>query len=57
MVGNQRGRSAFIERAIRHFLLEQKRILRDRRDPDIINSRAEELNREAEDVLSYQVEL
>ena len=46
-------RASFIEEAVR-------RLLRDSRDPDgdevdRINALADELNREAEDVLEYQV--
>ena len=47
-------RSKFVEAAVRAYLLRLHR--RDpSRDLAIINAHAEELNREAEDVLSYQV--
>lgn len=50
-------RSAVIERAIRHFLAAQARRKRDAQDLDILNRRADALNKEAEDVLSYQVDV
>jgi metal-responsive CopG/Arc/MetJ family transcriptional regulator len=50
-----RSRSEFIERALRVFLAETERQERNARDVDILNRRAERLNREAADVLAYQV--
>ena len=50
-------RSALIERAVRDFLAAQAQRTRDTQDLEILNRRAETLNVEAEDVLSYQVEL
>jgi hypothetical protein len=50
-------RSALIEQAVRDFLAVQAKRTRDVRDLEILNRRAETLNVEAEDVLSYQVEL
>ena len=56
-LANQYGnRSALIERAIRDFLAARAKRKRDLEDLDILNSRADSLNREAEDVLSYQVD-
>lgn len=49
-------RSAVIETAIRHFLAAQAKRKRDIHDLDILNRRADVLNKEAEDVLSYQVD-
>jgi metal-responsive CopG/Arc/MetJ family transcriptional regulator len=49
-------RSTLIERAIREFLAAQARRQQDLRDLDILNRRADALNEEAEDVLSYQVD-
>lgn len=49
-------RSSLIERAIREFLAAQARRKQDLRDLDILNKRADALNEEAEDVLSYQVD-
>jgi metal-responsive CopG/Arc/MetJ family transcriptional regulator len=50
-----RSRSDFIERALRTFLADTQRRQRDARDADILNRRAKKLNREAADVLAYQV--
>jgi metal-responsive CopG/Arc/MetJ family transcriptional regulator len=50
-------RSALIEQAVRDFLAAQAKRTREARDLEILNRRAEALNAEAEDVLSYQVEL
>ena len=50
-------RSLLIERAIRDFLAAESKRRRDLQDSEIINQRADALNREAEDVLSYQVDV
>lgn len=50
-----RGRSEFIECAVRAFLDRERREEQKARDIDILNRRAERLNREAADVLGYQV--
>jgi len=55
--GESRNRSAFIEMAIRDFLKKRAKKIRDDRDLEILNKNSKRLNREAEDVLSYQVEL
>ena len=55
--GESRNRSAFIEIAIRDFLKKRAKKIRDDRDLEILNTNSKRLNREAEDVLSYQVEL
>lgn len=55
--GESRNRSAFIEIAIRDFLKKRAKKIRDDRDLEILNRNSKRLNREAEDVLSYQVEL
>ena len=49
-------RSMLIEQAVREFLAARARRVRDRHDIQILNRRADALNREAEDVLSYQVD-
>jgi len=49
-------RSALIERAIRDFLAAETKRRQDVQDLEILNRRADSLNKEAEDVLSYQVE-
>lgn len=48
-------RSEFIEAALRAFLVQARRHERNVRDLDILNRRAARLNREAADVLTYQV--
>lgn len=53
--GRGRGRSEFIEVAVRAFIDRQRREEQDARDIDILNRRADRLNREAADVLGYQV--
>jgi metal-responsive CopG/Arc/MetJ family transcriptional regulator len=50
-------RSALIEQAVREFLAAQAKRTREAQDLEILNRRAQALNAEAEDVLSYQVEL
>ena len=50
-------RSALIERAVRDFLATEAQRQREAQDLEILNRRAEALNAEAADVLSYQVEL
>ena len=52
-----KSRSEFLEAAARIFLMRLARTKAERRDLEIINRRADELNAEAEDVLSYQVPL
>ena len=56
IIGN-RGRSAFIETAVRSYIEQQQRVIRDRNDLKILGEHAARLNKEALDVLSYQVEL
>jgi len=50
-------RSEFLEAAARSFLARLARQKVERRDLEIINRHADELNAEAEDVLTYQVSL
>ncbi len=57
MAGEYGNRSALIERAIRDFLSAQAKRRRDSQDLEILNRRADALNEEAEDVLSYQVDV
>ena len=56
LAGRYGNRSLLIERAIREFLASQAKRTRDLKDLDILNSRADILNREAEDALTYQVD-
>lgn len=55
--GDFRSRSDFIEAAVRNFIARLDRREAEQRDLEIINHRADALNEEAEDVLSYQVPL
>jgi len=50
-------RSEFIEEAVRAFIRQMIRRQQDARDLEIISHRADYLNREAMDVLTYQVDL
>jgi metal-responsive CopG/Arc/MetJ family transcriptional regulator len=50
-------RSLFIEQAIRDFLATRAKRKRDLHDIEILNQRADALNKEAEDVLAYQVDV
>jgi metal-responsive CopG/Arc/MetJ family transcriptional regulator len=52
-----KNRSEFIEEAIRVFINQLIRKNQDARDLEIINRHADYLNREAADVLTYQVDL
>ena len=52
-----RSRSEFLERAATAFLAHLARTEAERRDLEIINRHADELNAEAADVLAYQVAL
>jgi metal-responsive CopG/Arc/MetJ family transcriptional regulator len=56
-IGYSRNRSAFIEEAIKAYLVLKRKLNRDQRDLELINSSADELNHEADDVLDYQVEI
>jgi metal-responsive CopG/Arc/MetJ family transcriptional regulator len=52
--GADANRSAFLERAARAYLARLEKSQRDEGDAQIINTHAERLNDEAEDVLGYQ---
>ncbi len=56
-VQHYRSRSEFIEAAVWAFIGQLIRDEQNARDLDIINQRAEQLNQEAADVLTYQVAL
>ena len=56
LAGEVGSRSAVLEQALREFLVNRKRRKRDARDLRILNTFSDELNREAQDVLEYQVE-
>jgi metal-responsive CopG/Arc/MetJ family transcriptional regulator len=51
-----RSRSRVIEDAARDFLARRARAAREARDLEILHAKAEELNREMDDVLAYQAE-
>jgi len=55
--GKNKNRSAFIEAAIQAYILERTMAAGNARDLDLINESADILNREASDVLDYQVAL
>ncbi len=55
--GMTQNRSKFIEDVLRDFIRKQAQKKRDLKDLDILNNKADALNKEAEDVLSYQVSL
>ncbi len=50
-------RSALIEKAVRMLIETEEKRQRDLNDLEILNQKAEIFNEEAEDVLSYQVDL
>ena len=50
-------RSTFIETAIKHYLTQRKKEIRNKKDLEIINETSDLLNKEAEDILSFQVKL
>ena len=56
-LGEYKSRSEFLEMAARKFLAQLARKKAEQRDFKIINRRADSLNTEAEDVLTYQVPL
>ena len=50
-------RSVLVEKAIREFLAAETRRRRDLQDINILDRNADALNKEAADVLSYQVDV
>ncbi len=56
LAGESGNRSELIETVLRGYLAQVKRDEQNRRDLGIINRRAAQLNREAEDVLAFQGE-
>ena len=56
VVGKEGNRSEVIEQAVGAYLKQLARAERDKRDLEILNRSAKRLNREAADVLLYQVE-
>jgi len=55
--GQSKNRSEFIEDAVRAFITQLIQRKQDAEDLEIINQHADRLNREAADVLTYQVDL
>lgn len=55
--GRKKNRSQLIEDALRDYLERQVRMRRDTEDLIILNKKADKLNREAEDVLSYHADV
>jgi len=55
--GGIKNRSQFIEEAVKDYLAREMRRKRDLADIHILNKKAEKLNKEAADVLSYQVDI
>ena len=51
------GRSAFIEAAVRSYVAQKLRDQQNAVDLEILNRHAERLNKEAADVLGYQIPL
>jgi len=54
--GGAESRSTLIEQAVREFLQNHAKKAREEKDLKILNAKADSLNEEAEDVLSYQVD-
>ncbi|MBN1847700.1 MAG: hypothetical protein JW932_03865 [Deltaproteobacteria bacterium] len=57
LAGQFGNRSNLIEKAIREFLVAESSRRRDLKDMDILNRRAEKMNKEGVDVLSYQADV
>ena len=55
LAGSKESRSAFIERVLRKYMRARKRAALNVRDLERINRAADRLNREAAEVLEYQV--
>jgi metal-responsive CopG/Arc/MetJ family transcriptional regulator len=54
IISKSGNRSLFIEEAVKNYLMHKKRAVRNKNDLEIINRSADELNKEAGDILSYQ---
>lgn len=57
ILGDRINRSQFIEEAVREYIERRIHRKRDLADLDILNKKADKLNKEAADVLSYQVDV
>lgn len=54
MAGSDQSRSAFIEAALRKYMVDRARAERDKRELELINRNVSQLNRDALDTLDYQ---
>lgn len=57
IVGENGSRSDLIEKAVYRYIQDLARSERDRRDLEILNGSAKKVNRDAKNVLKYQVKL
>ena len=57
VIGENGNRSELIEKAVHEYIQKLTRTERDRRDFEILNRSAKRANREAKNVLRYQVKL
>jgi metal-responsive CopG/Arc/MetJ family transcriptional regulator len=57
LFGKQQNKSEFIEKAVTDYIKNQIKKERDINDLAILNKKADKLNKEAADVLMYQVDL
>ncbi|MCP3963016.1 MAG: hypothetical protein GY719_34695 [bacterium] len=57
IAGPDQNRSRVIEQAVLDYLESRRRRAREARDLEILNRSADDLNREVEEILAYQVEL
>ena len=57
LVAEYGNRSKIIEIALNEFFTHKRRELRDNNDLELINSNIDDLNKEAEDTISYQVKI
>lgn len=56
IAGPDANRSRVIEQAVMEFIERHRRRVRDNKDLEILNRSADDLNREVEDILTYQAE-
>ena len=56
LLNQSASRSSFIEQALLEYIQHHKKLMRDHKDLELINAHAEEMNEEADDILSFQVE-
>ncbi|NWF52389.1 MAG: ribbon-helix-helix protein, CopG family [Nitrospirae bacterium] len=57
LFGKQKNRSEIIEHALRNYIEKEIQQKRDLKDLEILNKKSDKFNREAEDVLYYQVDI